>query len=365
VWSFVLLTDLTGEPIGEVTNAYDRKVTFQRNRATTCSFRLRLDDPFADQVLDGQVLIKLYKDQTLRFVGDVVAASEKGADQDQRVEVTCSDRFWALEHRLCGKSAAGLKYTAPVDRGTVLRDVLLVTNNEADTGIRNGTLAASSSNTPGPWYFKPLTEVFAELAAALDGPDWRLTPREPAVDNAYPYPVPVISTLDVAAAFGVFRPEAIFEFGTGRSNVRDYERAVSKAGLLNQGVSLPPGFPDAAVGALQSSVDTASIGRWGLHEGVVPGDLADDNLRLKLVQEHVRVRAQPKQVISVTPVRVDTNGPPVPEFKVDYDIGDLVPFRAVVNDRVRANLVARVHGAEVALDSEGAETVTPVLVGDS
>jgi hypothetical protein len=365
VWSFVLLTDLAGEPIGEVTNAYDRKVTWRLNKATTCTFSVRQDDPLADVLMEGRALVKLYEDDLLRFVGDVVSASEKGADLDHKIEVTCSDRFWLLEHRLCGKSASGLKYTVATDRGQIFRDVLAATNAEADTGIRNGTLVASSSDTPGPWYFKPISEVISELSAALDGPDWRLTPVEPAVDGAYPYPLPVISQLDVAAKFSTYQPEAIFEFGTGRHNVKDYERAVSKQGLLTQGFSLPPGFPDAAQGAIQPASDTTAIGEWGLHEAVIPGDMADDALRLKVVAEHLRVRKAPKQVIAFTPVRVDTDGPPVPKFRSDYDVGDIVPFRAVVNDELRVNLTARVYGVDVAIDSEGAETVTPVLVGES
>lgn len=363
-WSFVLLTDLSGEPIGEIPNAYDRKISYRVNRAATASFRTRLDDPLADQLLEGKMLVKLYEDDELRLVADIVGSTEKGEDQDQRIDVAVGDpAALRFAKRLVGKSTAGMRYTSATDRGQMVKDGLDTINAERDTGVRVGTITPSASNTGGPWFYKPLADLIAELSAPLDGFDWQLNPVEPEIDNLYPGAVPVIATLDISPSLGIDRPEAIFEYGYGCHNVKSYERTVSKQGVATAGYSLPPGTADTIVGAVQSWSDAAAIAEWGLYEAVIPtGDLGVDELRLKLVQEHIRVRGRPQQLIKFTPVREDTDGPSVPKFRVDYDLGDRVPFRAVVNGKPRINVVARVYGVDIELDNEGAETVTPILV---
>jgi hypothetical protein len=136
-------------------------------------------------------------------------------------------------------------------------------------------------------------------------------------------------------------------------------------GLLNAGYSLPAGFPDTAQGQVQPDSDTTSIALWGRHEAVVLSDLTVDDLRRKLVQEHVRVRAQPRQVITFTPVREDTEGgTPVPKFKQDYDLGDIVIFRAANAETgtVRLDGAFRVYGVDLQIDDQGAEQPTLSLV---
>lgn len=364
MWSVVLLTDQAGEPIGELTNAYDRRVSYRLRRMTTCSFSVRSDDALAGQLLEGDVLIKLYEETDLRFVGDIAGGEEKSAG---RVSASCADGFAPLATRLCGKSRDGYKKIVAADRGLIAKELIDQTNAEADTGLRIGTIVPSSADTPGPWYYKPIAESIGELAAPLDGIEWIVDPVEPAIDDAYPSPRPVIGTFNAFPAIGSFQPEAVFEFGDGRCNVVKWDRIVSRDGMVNRGYGLQPGFPDEANGTVQTWEDAASIARYGLRERVIPGDFADDALRLKLVQEHIRVRRLPRQMITFTAAREDTDDVVVPRFKVDFDIGDIVPFRAVepTTGQVRVNASLRVYGVDVAPDDQGAEQNTIYLVEEA
>jgi hypothetical protein len=77
-------------------------------------------------------------------------------------------------------------------------------------------------------------------------------------------------------------------------------------------------------------------------------DLAVQELRWQLIQEHVRVRKNPRQVIQFTPIA----------FGSDFDIGDIVTFRAAVQGEAWIDATFRVYRADVTIDPEGAERVT-------
>lgn len=382
-WSTVLLDDLLGNAVGEVAKPYDRRISFRMRRLATQSFRVRLDDPLADPLLEGRVLAKTYEGiegaWDLRFVGDVVTAEEKGSESDKRVEVACADPFGRLSRRLIGKYQGGFSRPVAQDRGLTVFELLAQANAEGDTGIRQGTLEGSASDIAGPWAFKPFAETVAELAAPLDGFDWRMRAVEPFLDSAgYPHPRPVVGYLDIAPFFGALRPDAIFEYGTGRKNVRDYNRAVTKEGLANAAYSLPPGYPESAYPTaeqlaagqiplnVQSNSDPVAADEWGLNEVVVPSDVTSDDLRAQLAIAHVQIRKTPRQIITFDPVREDV-GVQVPQFKQDYDVGDLVPFRAINPETgsVRVDAVMRIYGVDVSIESEGQEQMTLTLVEES
>jgi hypothetical protein len=78
-WKWVLW-DVDGTALGEVNNAYECKLSKHLNGMGTTSFRIRLDNPLAVEIMnrDGGVLCGVYRDSTLEFIGDLVTAEEVG-----------------------------------------------------------------------------------------------------------------------------------------------------------------------------------------------------------------------------------------------------------------------------------------------
>lgn len=370
-WTFVV-ADASGYPLGELPGARDRSLSWRVNRLATASFSLRLDDPLGDELLDLARLVKVYdRDGALRFVGEPSDAEEVVDATTKRLGIVCQDAYARLGDRLIGKSTAGYTKTTPTDRGVVVAELLDQVNALDDTGIRLGLLQSSSPDYVGPWYYKPLAEAIGELSAALDGFDWALEPVEPVNDGAGLQ----IGRLDLYAARGAWQPDAVFAFSDAeedRGNVKGYTRTRTRQGMLNTGYSLPPGFPDTTQGAVQSWFDGPARARWRWREGVIPGDMTDNALRLKLTQEHVLVRKQPREVIVVNGVVASELGesgaehvPQTPAFKADYDIGDVVPFRATVDGQVRVNGRFRVYGVDLSIDDNGLETPTVSFVPEA
>lgn len=351
-WQLVLADLTTGIALGEILNAKDRTVSLQLNRMPTCAFTVRLDHEQAARLLEATVLVKAYQDKTLRFIGPVVSAEEAAQGEGGTLKVTAAGGLWRLTKRLIGKTALGYSNgtaVSPVDRGQIAADILTTVNAEGDTGIRVGTVTPSATGFVGPWRFKPAAEAITELSATLDGYDFEIAPTEPTTDVAGLQ----IGTLNVGPILGAPKSEAIFEYGTGRRNVTSYTRPVTLDGLLNLAWNLPENFPDNPTSAVVTATDAASITKWGRMEGLVQGDVTVDTLRQKLIDEHVRIRRNPRQVITFDPARN------APRYGTDYTVGDIVTCRARIQGVDRFNGLFRVYGATVSLSEEG--TVTEKL----
>lgn len=357
----LLCADLDGTNRGEIRNASDRSFSWPLDRLATGKFRVRLDHPLADVLLEADCLIKAYQqtdDDTnpvLRMVAEVVTAEESAEDMNQSIAVTFAEAgFWRLTKRLVGKTAGGLSVgTAllPVDRGLIAQFCLISVNSEADTGVRVGTITASANGFVGPWYFKPVSEAILELSSTLDGFDFRFDPVEPVRDATGL----VVARFTASGALGQVRPEAIFEYGTGKKNIKSYKRQVTKDGLLTKGYHLPAGYPESTEPVVTSQDLPATAAR-GLMEGLVTSDLTTAQLRSLLVQEHVQIRKQPRQIISFDPA--------IGGMVLNRDLvpGDVVTARAKIGGSVRFNGLFRVYEAEVSLDDNGAASYSLSLV---
>jgi hypothetical protein len=365
-WQLVL-TELNGAAVGELLNASSRRVSFGVNRVPSAGFTIRLDNPLADEVLEANKLVKAYRDGVLRFVGPIVAAEEvSGAGASGTVAVTAAGAAWRLAHRLIGKGATGYAQGtsgATVDRGTIIHAMLAAANADGYTGIDAGTHAASSSTYVAFAPYKNLLEAVNELANALDGPDWVVRPVEPTTVAAGVR----IGLLDVAPVIGTARPAAAFEYGAGRRNVAEYRRTLSLDAMLNAAYG-PPGSGEPG-GTTVTKTDAPSIAAYGRLEGLVAADLPQP-LRQALVDEHVRVRKAPRQLVTFTPTREDRATPGrVPQYGTDYVVGDVIPFRAVMRTAVadasiRVNASLRVYAVDFAIDDLGEEAPTLTLTAD-
>ncbi len=360
-WS-LLLADLSGTTKGEINNASDRQVSFAFNRLNTGSFRVRLDHPLAEDLLQGDSLIKVYQrlsgssTPSIRMVAEIVSVEEvAGENNAGSLAVTYAEAgFWRLSHRLIGKSAAG--YTrgtavAPVTRGSIAQNVIETVNAERDTGVRIGTITDTASGYVGPWYYKPVSEAITELSATLDGFDFRFDPIEPVTDAAGL----AVSRFRTAGAIGQSRPNTVFEFGTGKRNIKGLKRQVSRDGLLTKGYHLPPGFPETSE-PVASTENTTAIAARGLHEALVTSDITVADLRAALVNEHVAIRKQPRQLITFEPTSYGS------EFFADYEVGDVVVARARVGGSTRFNANFRIYGCDVSINDNGLATYSLTLI---
>lgn len=395
MWNLVL-TDRLGNQLGELRNASNRSLRFPLNRTPTVSVQIDATHPFAPWFLDvDKVLLKAYDDSTgsrvLRFYGPVVGYEKTRNAQGGTMTVTAAGVQWRLDHRLIGGNAVGATFGTTslslLDRGEIMGRIVDAVNTGEltnifaaanNTGIRRGTITSSSSTYVGPWRWKTAGEAFSELSGTLDGPDWEVAPVEPTTDGVGVK----IGMLNVAAAIGSAQSNVAFEFGTGQHNVAEWKDIGDANTLANYAVNLPSGYPDNATQIPISTTDTAAVTDRGLYETVVAADIVTDDLRTKLVQEHVRVRKVPRRIIQFTPVAESSSEPAatrrVPRLFADYIVGDTVVFRAVERFPVydtagtvvstaaipTVDLLMRVFAVEIGLDDNGTASTSLTLLQD-
>jgi hypothetical protein len=396
-WSFVI-TDRVGNQLGELRNATGRSLRFPLNRTPTFTFTTHADNPFASLLVDlDKILVKAYDDSTgtkvLRFYGPCVGRDKTRNAQEGTIPISAAGVQWRLDRRLIGQNIAGATFGTTslslLDRGEIMgRTIDALNAGEStniwtvagDTGIRRGTITASSSTYIENQRYVPAGTFLAGLSATLDGPDYVFRPVEPTADATGVQ----IAALDVAPAIGTTQPNVAFKFGGPDGNVAEWKDTGDATGLCNRGVNIPSGWPDTATQQPIIWQDaTATTDRGVLYEAVIPGELQSDDLRLKLVQENVRVRKVPKRIIAFTPVAEDPSAPietrRVPRPFADYNVGDVVHFRAIerfpVTDTAgtvigytetpTVDLLVRVFAIQIDLDDAGVAQTAVALQDDS
>jgi hypothetical protein len=385
-------TDLAGNPYGEIRDADALKIAFRLRQMPAVSFTIPVDHPRAIALRQLDLtLVKAYDLATgakiLRAIGPVVSAEKVRQQGGGTIAVTAGSPIWRLTHRLIGKSVTGASIGTPgamVDRGEILGQIIDALNSGSvplgtdagDTGIRRGSIVASSKTYVGPWRFLGADEAFAQVLATLDAPDMEIAPVEPTADATGVQ----IGALNVAPAFGSINMNALWEFGAGRRNVETFREVGDASTLGNLLYHLPPGFPDNATQSVLSATDATSRTARGLHEAVVAGDIATDQLRQSLLDEALRMRKQPRLVVTFTPIAEDSAAPAserrVPRFGIDYVLGDVCPFRATerfnvtdstgavvaVRDVKTIDALFRVYGVDLDRDQNGVMKPTVILV---
>jgi len=388
-WSFVLC-DASGQVLGELNDARDRKLRFALSQPATLAFKVRHQHPMAP-LLRGmdRVLVKGYDNRTgtkvLRFLGVVTGREKVRRDLAGEVAVNATSPVWRLAKRLIGRSQQGVSFgtaLAPVTRASIVQSIidgLLTGSNGAvasDTGVRSGTITSASSTYAGPWTYKPALQALNEVVGTLDGMDWVATPVEPVADA---WGVKLCQ-VDASPVIGTYKPEAVWEFGDGRRNVAEWSEQLATEFLCNLPYHLPPGWPENATQQVVFAQDLDSILARGVYEDVISADLSVDQLRTRLVQEHAALRSRPKQTVTFKPTPdYAVAGQAMPRLFTDFAVGDAVPFRAV--ERVETRNAAtgavtgytklteiagtlRVYAAELSIDDDGAEQPEFTLIDD-
>lgn len=361
-----ILEDLAGRALSDLPGATGKSFARAILGMSTGSVTVPIWHEQADFLLGGDALLHVTDTSVYPhldiFRGRLITAEENAGDGKDTIKASFADGFWTLMKRLCGKSTTGFSQgtaSSMVAATAIIQALVNATIAEGPAGIRLGSITASPATAyTGPHFYKKIGELIAELSAVLDGPDWRVNPIATAATSN-----PSICDyceLVAAPSLGSYLPDHPFEFGDGRLNVKSYNRVVSNEGVGNAFYSLPSGFPDAGNGAVVTATDASSKAARGLLEDVVPTDLTVDTLRQQLVNLHIAVRANPRQTFTFKPVN-DLSGDRLPRLRSDYDVGDVIPFRAAftraggqygVLDK-RVDILARIFQVEVTVDEEG------------
>lgn len=359
-----IVADLGGTEQGEIVQTIGQSKRFVPSPLATmgtAGFTVRQDHPLADFLLEGDALLKIYQEddrivsgRRLSQVVRLITAEEEAGDGKASVATTWADPFWVLLRRLIGKTPQGYSKGTPgalVDSAEIAADVLAAANAESPSGVALGTTSPSAPTHAAGWYYKPAGEAIAQLGAAALGPTWKIRPQEPASG--------VYGLLDFGT-IGRQRDDAPWEFGDGLLNVKSYRRSVSHEGTANRVFHLPQ---SNGAGVPLTADDAPSIARRGLLESVVnaASDLAVDDLRAKLLGYHLAVRKLAKVTITFDPVRDTAKSLPI--LGVDYDTGDVQPFRAWSRksgqSTLRIDALVRLYQAAIQVSDAG--TGTPSL----
>lgn len=356
-WSMVL-TKLDGTELNEVRLAKERKLVMSLNKPSTAAFTVRPDNPLLEPLFAEDTLLKVYQGTTLRFHGNVVStelATQEDGSQPS-VKVNAADPAWRLARRVLGQSAGGTKYTG--DKAKSAYKMINELNGVGSTSIK--LLAESEYDSEGSGEYvagpyKVALSCINDLAHGLDGFDWYMEPIEYTSGN--------IVTFQAKGVYGGSAAAAVFEHGYGQHNVRKLSYLRDLSGLANVAFHLPDeGFTEGAV--VKTASDATSIATRGRYEAVADGfGLSDATLRQNWVDEFVRVRKNPRFVVSMT-LDVDDLTGRVPQLGTDFWLGDLVKARSVISEMTMFNGQVRVYQIQVEINDNGTATVTPILIDE-
>lgn len=396
-----VLTDREGVVHGEVRDARAQGVAWGLRRPRTARLTVGAGHPLRSALrATSEAVLKVYDedDQGARALwhhGEVTGYDRQDSDQGLTVQVASTDPSWRLERRLLAKSAVpGNPFDDPFYRTTLLGMIVGACNFGSLAGTVTGEVSSDHTGIvilPGDieepatlvtigkeWYYVTAAAAFAQVASGLDGPDWYIRPIERDAGDP-----DGIGALVARQVVGELRPDVEFEFGTGRRNVASYQEVIDPLTVCNKAFHLPPGFPDSPLAVIEDD-HAGSITARGLHEAVVAGDFTDSNLRDQLVDAHVAVRNQPRQVVTFTliadpdPAETDPLNREVPRVGYDYDMGDVVTFRAVEHvpvldgagtvlrhdEELVVDGLVRIRSIEVADDDLGRRTTTLTVVAE-
>lgn len=375
MWRFVY-TDNNLVPQGEILNAYDVKVVLPLSKLDTLSFRIRGDNAFAAQISDAQGFIQGWHNNALRYYGPIITAEETGDSTGINIAVNSVGAGWILTKRLTRPGTEAADVSGGVfEPSTDAADVLarLVGSNsflpgvadtiQPNTGIvaypEDITLTGTTKLTE--YVYRPVLTTLSGLGHVAPGFEWRILPLNNVVVSSQTkigklVAKPIISN----AALG-----AVFEWGEiTRNNVSSYKRTTSREQQANRVLNYTSFGPMVSGYPTVQSSDATSIAFWNLLEATIESDLVDTSFRQQLVNEHVRVRKNPKQIIEFTP-RIDPErSGTVPIFGTDFDVGDTVTARASYAGKARFNAIVRVWSVQFESDANGTERMTVVLAED-
>jgi hypothetical protein len=363
----VQVTDRNFVPQGQVLNLQEIKVGITLNKTRTASFKVRLDNtmaPFlANRVSSEPIYAKIYRHGSLLANSPVMTVQEAGdeaIDAALTVNAVGPEFIWAF--RFYNGKAVPLKLASGTSRGAKFKTILdayvesVTPSNKTFIDHTTGPIIGGGTGEVEIQSYKTVAEILTELTNTIEGFDWTVWPTEPVTVSG----VPTIGRLEAQEKIGSTKPNAVFEWGGNRNNIATFSRTVDVTSVANSIYSVPPSGPESPGAPVQNAIDTAKAEEWQLRQALAPLSAQSIPLRKLLAEEALAVRKLPRQTFTFTPI-VDNSDGTVPQFGIDYNIGDIVRARVIYNQAVNLDVFARVWGVSFAVDQDGKETQTLTL----
>jgi len=352
-WQFIL-TDKDYVPQGEILNAYERKVSKPLSKLDNASFRVRLDNPFSNQLMECNGYIKAYRNKKLMFFGPTISAELAADDGGAAIVVNAISPGWYFTKRLAGAQPEGTIYSTLTDRAHIFRAEMQEGGEwPEDHGVRADASRLSSGSaityTAGP--YRTVMDTLNELSNSYDGFEWMIEPVEnwSAQNGILSWQTGMFVAAPRPLGFGTQRHEAIFEYGMGQNTVKSFKRTITRDSQVNRIYHVAQGLP------IINEDDDPSYHKYKLLSEVAQIELTDETLRRQFLKENLRIRANPRQIVEFQP-HVDPNTAGLPQFGVDYGLGDRVTFRAAQGDRLLLDTQLRIWGISFEINEHGTET---------
>lgn len=368
-WHFIL-TDGFGNRVGEIINAYEREFTANLSKPATASFQIRKDNALVPYLFSEteDYFLQVWQGEVLRFWGPILTTNYVAQDgSPASIAVNAADPMWYMTKRFAWKPETN-GYLLSGDKITIAEGYISYQYEREP--FRVGNPGGQLSGNTGTYLAGPFKEglaVINDLSQGFDGFDWYIEPVATPWTSTNAN-LPGFGTFRAAAVVGSAKPNVVFEYGTGRRNMRGMnflQDQTTRANVAWNVSELGSEASAANPSPYLAKSDPTNYGRYGIFEEMA--ELSSVNnvaMREQYTQEMVNVRKNKRRVLSMTSDIDDGTGR-VPRFGVDYWLGDTITAHGVDEGFTLFSGQVRVYSTQVKLNDAGTATYTPILVQES
>jgi hypothetical protein len=365
-WRFEV-TGLDSVPQGELLNASARKITLALNKLDQCTFDIRLDNALADRIAACEGFVKAWRNGALVFFGPIITAEETGTAEGAHLSVTCQGGGWAMLKKAFANMTttpnAGLR--TAMDRAVIVKNEMTSAQAWGDYGVSLTAMPISAAETV-TYTIEPfmlIEDLIRVMQSSDNGFDWRMVPLDNWDDATGTVTSTKHTAFWAAPVLGEDKPGAIWEYGAGTlANIATYRTMVSRESQMTIAVS----SPNQSM-YFTASADGSIINKWGSMVDVVTRDDFPDKgtpggspEMISLRDAHLAVRSVPRR-ITVWEPHLDPTGIRMPDYGIDYEVGDTVHGRGIANGEVRFDGLFRCWGVDFTLEDNGFERANLTL----
>lgn len=338
------------------------QVVIGLNKTRTASFKIRLDNTLApyiaQQCAQEPIYIRAERDGFLMFHGPIATAQEVGDDkQEAQLQVNSTGPEFILAEHFYTGAAAGVKIAPGTDHAKWFAEAMNTysTSGSPGTATHVAWLAGShfSSNTSEIEItaFQTMAEILQNLSQQAAGFDWLVVPTEATAAGN-------IGVFNAEAVIGVEKPNAVFEWGAGLTNLNSFNRTVDLTQMANVIYNYASGGPEApGSGTLTSEYTNAELELWGLRQALMNISVLNNEARQAYINEAHNYRKKPRETLQLTPI-TDPGTGRLPIYGADYSVGDFIRARIVYEGSVHIDALTRVWGVQFDVDQNGKEQQT-------